>query len=94
MVARVQKRGELLKLASMWTGLWRVVSANGQHAHGTEDFIVTGQLKDEHVARMTPCADSSLAVTTDLKERLSTLLNGEFNMDAVRAVALSADSEQ
>lgn len=66
MVAGAQKRDELPKLASMWTRLWRVVSAGGQHVYGTED-IATGQLKDAHVARMSPRAGNSPAVTNELK---------------------------
>lgn len=77
-VARVNKRDELNKLVSTWTGPWREVSVGSrQHVYGVED-IVTGERKEVqyvHVARTRPQADESLAVTVEELEVFTTLEN-------------------
>lgn len=46
-------------------------------------------------ARVSPYADSSLAVTEDIKGVFPTLKSqGEFDTEAIRAVTLSTDSEE
>lgn len=50
---------------------------------------------DVHVARTSPYADSLLAVTNELDEVFSALhKQGGFDMEAIHAVILSADSEE
>lgn len=69
-----------------------MVSAAGQHAYGAEN-IVTGKRPEVSVARMSPYADKSLTITTELLETFTATHNqGELEMEAIRGVAWSADS--
>ena len=64
-VARFRQPGITLKLTNTRTGPWRVVSKTGGHVYGMED-IATGRLREVHIARMHPYADTSLIVTVKL----------------------------
>lgn len=62
--------------------------------YGVED-IATGRRTETHVARMNPYPVNSLAETKELKEMFTTHKNQrELDMDAIRVLALSADSEE
>lgn len=72
MVTRVQKCGELPKLVGTAMRPWRVMLADEQHVYGVGG-IVTGQRKDDHVARKSPHADSSLVVPQEVEDVLTAL---------------------
>ena len=67
LVARVRKRGVTPKLVSKWTGPWRVVTAETGHLYGVEN-IVSGDIRDVHVARLRYYADRELGMTAQLKD--------------------------
>lgn len=59
----IEKRNEQTKLASKWMGSWpRVFAAGIQSAYGVGD-IASRESREEYLARMSPSADESLAVT-------------------------------
>ena len=67
LVARTRKAGRNAKLMSEWTGPWRVVSDDREHVYAVE-HIVSGEVRDTHVARMRFYADKDLHVTRRLME--------------------------
>jgi len=67
LVARVRKRGVTPKLVSTWTGPWRVVTAETDHLYGVQN-IVSGDIRDVHVARLRYYADRELGMTAQLKD--------------------------
>ena len=66
LVARVRKLGRAPKLATRWTGPWRVVSDGSPHAYNVQE-IVTGETKEVRVVRMRAYADSSFAVGAEVQ---------------------------
>ena len=66
LVARLWRCGSTPKLLMTWTGPWRVVVAQRPHVYGVQN-IVSGEVRDVHVARMCFYADAALAITTALK---------------------------
>lgn len=94
MDAGVKKRGERNKLVITWTGPWRVVfAASSQLVDSVKDFS-KGEHKEANVAQISPYADESLALTVELVGVSTKLKNqGEFQMQAIRAVAISADND-
>jgi len=59
LVARVRRSGSTPKLLMTWTGPWRVVSAEQSHVYGVQN-IVSGDVRDVHVARLRFYADRAL----------------------------------
>ena len=55
-MARVRRPGSTLKLASTWTGPWRIVPADKVHVYGIQN-IVTRKVKEVHVIRLRFYAD-------------------------------------
>ena len=50
-----------------WTGPWRVLVAQRSHVYGVQN-IVSGEVRDVHVARMRFHSDAALEITAELKE--------------------------
>eukprot|EP00903_Cladosiphon_okamuranus_P017345 g15980.t1 len=91
LVARVRRSGLTPKLASTWTGPWRVVTAQQEHVYGVQN-IISGEVRDVHVARMRFYSDSELDITSDLKEVFQHSFNqGEFEMEALINIGESHD---
>ena len=67
LVAQVRRSGSTPKFLMTWTGLWRVVVAQRPHAYGVQN-IVSGEVRDVHVARMRFYADAALEITAELKD--------------------------
>ena len=67
LVARVRRSGSTPKLLMTWTGPWRVVVAEHPHVYGVQN-IVSGEVRDVHVARLRFYADSALAITAEVKD--------------------------
>ena len=67
LAAGVRRSGSTPKLLMTWTGPWRVVVAQRPHVYGVQN-IVSGEIRDVHVARMRFYADAALAITAELKE--------------------------
>ena len=83
LVARVRRSGTTPKLLMTWTGPWRVVSAEQQHVYGVQN-IVSGEVRDVHVARLRFYADAALAITAEVKEVFQhAFTQGEFEMAAI-----------
>ena len=83
LVARVRRSGSTPKLLMTWTGPWRVVSAEQPHVYGVQN-IVSGDVRDVHVARLRFYADRALAVTAELKDVFQhAFTQGEFEMAAI-----------
>lgn len=77
MVERVNKRGQMNELVSKWTRPWRVVTAAGSQHVCGVEDTNRGKYKQVHVAR-----------------NFTTLKNqGEIQMEAIRAMATSADDD-
>ena len=51
LVARVRRSGSTPKLLMTWTGPWCVVVFERPHVYGVQN-IVSGEVRDVHVARM------------------------------------------
>ncbi|CAN0007804.1 unnamed protein product [Ectocarpus fasciculatus] len=51
LVTRVRRRGSTPKLLMIWTGPWRIVTAERPHVYGFQN-IVMGEVRDIHVARL------------------------------------------
>lgn len=67
--------------------------AGSQHMYSVEEDIVTGAHKVVHVTWMSLYADGSLAEPVELLEDFATLkIQGEFQWEAIQAVAISADN--
>ena len=64
LVARVRRSGSTPKLLMTWTGPWRVVVAQRSHEYGVQN-IVSGEVRDVHVARMRFYADAALEITAE-----------------------------
>lgn len=63
-------------------------AADAQHMHSADE-IVTDQRTMAHMARVSPYAGISLCITEEQGDVFDTLKNqGEFYMEAIRAVAL------
>ena len=91
LVARVRRSGVTPKLSSTWTGPWRVVSAAKKHVYGVQN-IVSGKVRDVHVARLRFYADSELDVTSDLKDVFQhSFGQGEHEMEAVLNIGPAHD---
>eukprot|EP00752_Nemacystus_decipiens_P007839 g7004.t1 len=91
MVARVRRAGPTPKLAATWTGPWRVVTAEQKHVYGVQN-IISGEVRDVHVARLRFYSDSALEVTSDLKEVFQQTFNqGEFEMEALLNIGQAHD---
>ena len=83
LVARVRRSGSTPKLLMTWTGPWRVVSAEKPHVFGVQN-IVSGDVRDVHVARLRFYADRELAITAELKDVFQhAFTQGEFEMAAI-----------
>ena len=86
LVARVRKPGRVPKLVQTWTRPWRVVPGGSEHVRVVE-VIVTGEIKEVHVVRMRPYADSSLVVGAEVREVFEiTKHQGEFKIADVISV--------
>jgi len=89
--ARVRKSGLTPKLVATWTGPWRVVSAENQHVFSVQN-IISGEVRDVHVARLRFYSDKELEVTTELKDVFQhTFTQGEFRMEALLNIGESPD---
>ena len=83
LVARVRRSGSTPKLLMTWTGPWRVVVAEHPHVYGVQN-IVSGEVRDVHVARLRFYADSALAITAEVKDVFQhAFTQGEFEMAAI-----------
>ena len=83
LVAPVRRSSSTPKLLITWTGPWRVVVAQRSHVYGVQ-YIVSGEIRDVHVARMRFYADAALESTAELKEVLQhAFSHGEFEMAAI-----------
>ena len=69
MVAKVRRPGSTPKLVSPWTGPYQIVMADKVHVYGDQN-IVTGEVKNMHVARLRFYADKELEMTAAVKEVL------------------------
>ena len=67
LVARVRKEGRHAKLMSQWTRPRKVVSDYREHVY-TVEHIVTGGVRDTHVARMRFYANKDLKTTRRLQD--------------------------
>ena len=87
LVAWVRRSGSTAKLLMAWTGPWRVVVAQRPQVHGVQN-IVSGEVRDVHVARMRFYADAALAIIAELKEVLQhAFTQGEFEMAVIVEMA-------
>ena len=66
LVVPVRRSGSTPKLVMTWTGPWRVASAEQPHVYGVQN-IVSGDVRDVHVARMRFYADRELSITVELR---------------------------
>ena len=83
LVARVRRNGSTPKLRMTCTEPWRVVVAQRPHLYGVQN-IVSGEVRDIHVARMRFYADAALAITAELKEVFQhAFTQGVFEMAAI-----------
>ena len=83
LVARVRRNGSTPKLRMTWTGPWRVVIAPRPHVYGVQN-IVSGEVRDVHVARMRFYADAVLDITAEFKEDFPpAFTQGELEMAAI-----------
>ena len=70
-----------------WTGPWCVVVFERPHVYGVQN-IVSGEVRDVHVARMRFYADAALAIIAELKEVLQhAFTQGEFEMAVIVEMA-------
>ena len=67
LVARVRRSGSTPQLLLTWTGPWRVVVAQRPDVYGVQN-VLSGEVRDLHVAGMRFYADSALAIASELKE--------------------------
>ena len=68
-----------------------MVNAEQKHVYGVQN-IVSGEVRDVHVARLRFYSDSALEVTSDLKEVFQQTFNqGEFEMQALLNIGESHD---
>ena len=87
LVARVPRSGSMTKWLMTWTGPWRVVVAHRPHVYGVQN-IVSGEVRDVHVAHMRFYADAALAITAELKEVFQhAFTQGGFEMAAIVDIA-------
>ena len=91
LVARVRRRGSTPKLLMTWTGPWRIVAAERLHVYGVQN-IVSGEVRDVHVARLRFYADAALEITAELKEVFQhAFTQGEFEMAAIVDMSVAED---
>ena len=64
LVARVRRSCSTPKLLMTWTGPWRVLVAQRSHVYGVQN-IVSGEVRDVHVARMRFYPDAALEITAE-----------------------------
>ena len=74
LVGPVRRSGSTPKLLMTWTGPWRVASAEQPHVYGVQN-IVSGDVRDVHVARMRFYADRELSITADTEGCFPACLN-------------------
>ena len=91
LVARERKQGITPKLVNTWTGPWRVVTAATEHVYGVKN-IVSGEVRDVHVARMRFYADRYLDLTAERKDVFQhTFTQGYVEMTDVLELAEADD---
>ena len=74
----MRRSGSTPKLLMTWIGPWRVVAGQRSHVFGVQ-HIVSGEVRDVHVARMRFYADAALEITAELKEVFQhAFTQGEF----------------
>jgi hypothetical protein len=84
--ARVRQAGRTAKLAATWCGPYRITAAAEGHVFEVQ-HLLTGELSSVHVSRLAFYADSSLEVTTELKEHVQLVEEqGLFEMERLVAV--------
>jgi hypothetical protein len=89
--ARVRKRGATHKLAATWGGPYRVVAIGTGHVFEVQQLL-SGEVSSAHVSRLTYYADSSLNVTTELKDHIQLVeQQGLFEMERLVAVRENED---
>ena len=70
-------------MAATWTGPWRVVTAEKKRVYSVQN-VISGEVRDVHVARLCFYSDSALEITSNLKEVFQhTFTQGEFEMEAL-----------
>ena len=62
LLAEVSTQGKHCKLISTWTGPWRFANDDKERAYAVQ-HLVTGELRDVHVARMRFYADDQIEIT-------------------------------
>ncbi|CAM9914211.1 unnamed protein product [Ectocarpus sp. 13 AM-2016] len=67
LMAGVRRRGFTPKILITWRGPWRVVAAERPQVYGVQN-IVSGEVRNVHVARLRFDADAALEITAELKE--------------------------
>ena len=78
----MRRSGSTSKSLMTWTGPWRVLVAQRSYVYGVQN-IVSGEVRDVHVARMRFHADGALEITAELKELFQHALSQEeFEMAA------------
>ena len=73
MVVRVGRCGSTPKMLMTLNRPWRVLVAQRSHVYGVQS-IVSGEVRDVHVARMRFYADAVLGITAELKEVVQHML--------------------
>ena len=94
LVARVYKQGKHRKLMSTWTRPRRVANEDKEHGYAVQ-HLVTGELRDVHVARMRFYADDQLVITGKLPKVFQKLENqGEYHIRGLSAIKRPASGDE
>ena len=94
LLAEVSTQGKHCKLISTWTGPWRFANDDKERAYAVQ-HLVTGELRDVHVARMRFYADDQIEITGELPTIYQQLENqGEYHIRGISASMRAASGDE
>ena len=87
------KQDKHRKLMSTWTGPWRVANDDKKHVYAVQ-HLVTGELRDVHVARMRFYDHDQLEIAGELKVFQQLENQGKYHIRSTLAIKRAASGDE